>query len=235
MKHKKSSSVSTNRQQDSKGDAPGLHVPKWMIDELMRLGRDFMGVVVVKIKADKVQEPHKLPVAPENWEVLKQNIPGLDDAAQGTYNPQRLSGIRVIETPAALTDTLRILEEQGLRLLTYREAFVILGADAKLKERLKEKSFWLKEIGARADGDYTLQPDGSLKEGRAKDKEKAVSVYQGDQPVHLYVYPDNQASWQHKRFNLSANVGPGHVTSMVVGLPQDTPINSICEAVRRKP
>jgi len=176
-----------------------------------------------------------LPISPANWDALKRNIPGLEAAAQNLQRdpvPTKTSGFRevkIIDITANYEDSMRILGENGLRPMTYKEIFVKLGMDRKLKGQLKDRGlFWIDGKGIDIEGLYTIQPDGSLKKGLSGDREKNVLVTSGSLPLTLKVGSNEETVSVWRRFQLDACANPLITASLVVGVPITMPINSIC-------
>lgn len=151
----------------------------------------------------------------------------VDDIVRGMpkVEPKTLtketSGIRIqgqvgiIEIKANHADSLKILEDEGLRPMTYQEALVIIDTDSELKEKLKGKWFWIAGKGMEQDGLYTFDKNGKLIEGEG-DPEKTVRVWSGDTPLSLSVWVG--AVVDYWRFDLYADVDPSVVAPVVVGV-----------------
>jgi len=169
-----------------------------------------------------------LPIAPENWSALKRTVPGLSESS-------RLPDVRVLAISSDYCGTLSSLKEHGLRAMTYPEALVILSRDANLKEKLKGKDFWIDGVGIYLnEWYYVLQPDGSLISGLSSDREKNVSVIKNQQMLLLVIYSDQDCAGLNWRYVIRDSRPNIDAPSVAVGIPQDIPVNSICENLRRQ-
>ena len=109
--------------------------------------------------------------------------------------------VHLIDAEANHTQSMDILSRNGMRALTYQEAFVHLMQNPELKEQLKGKWFYLAGEGFHADGYHTVDDKGNLKEGRGN-PEQTVYTYSGKQPLSLGVGSD--AGVYYRRFDLDA-------------------------------
>jgi len=193
---------------------------------------------------------HKNPnmlVSPGNWAAIKASFPGIAAAANGNQSTTvqgtvgRFAGITVLDKEANSPNSEFILETHGLRPVTYQEILIALDRDWELKEKLKGRWFWLEGKGVENGGDHTLQPDGSLKEGRSEDLEKTVyimkedsNLLRGEERRSLEVYTDEVAVITNRRYRLITTIGSAAIASAVVGIPEELPVNSICKDARRQ-
>ena len=135
----------------------------------------------------------------------------------------------ILNEPADHPNSIRILEENGLRLPTYKEVLTILTENSELKEQLKGKWFWIsgtgndiKDLLTRRESSafFTFDSQGSLTRGKGQIEETvSVVLLIGDSPLSFYVHTDADASsdW---RFALRARSPSDYVASAVVGVPR---------------
>ena len=168
---------------------------------------------------------NQLPVSPANWSAIKASVPGIAEAARGAQRPTVEKTvpkfIEIIETAADYADSMRILQERRLKPLIYEGILLVLDLDPKRKEQLKGKWFWIEGRGLEMRGDYTLQPDGSLKEGRSSNPEKIVQCIAGSQPLWFGVCADAgipDLCYIDRRYTLSAASPPDQAAPVVVGV-----------------
>jgi len=171
-----------------------------------------------------------LPVAPCNWHELKRAIPGLDEAAKTEQKiPLYLIEVKELETGVlSRGDVTNYLNRKSLRLLTIQEAFFALTKHPDLLKKLKGKTFYVGGLGPEEDGEYTIQPDGSLKPGRSPDREKNVLHCSGSNPLWIGV------CIYKKDFRFATGAIQPSMEQRIVSVPEDVPINSICEEMRRQ-
>lgn len=127
----------------------------------------------------------------------------------------RIQGeVSIINKKANHSDSIKILEDEGLRPMTYQEALVIINQDSKLKEKLKGNWFYLEGKGFKDGGYYKFDSNGALSKGKG-DPEQTVYAYSGPHPLSLYVGDDAGVVW---RFDLDASNDPSLVAPVVVGV-----------------
>ena len=178
------------------------------------------------------------PVSQVNWPDLKQNVDGLERAAQGAperVNWHTLRDVTILEMQANYAGATLMLKEWDLRLMTYQEALFAIDRYLDLKVALEGKWFYIKGEGARLGSRFwTLHPDDSLKEGKSGNPEKNLYVFKGDQPLSFMVFSDHDTAIRGGRFHIDADDGFSKQRPVVVGLPKRIPIDSICEDVGRQ-
>ncbi len=131
----------------------------------------------------------------------------------------------ILEKEANHPDSMKLLSEAGLRLLSYQEIFSLLMEDEQLKNALKGKWFWIAGQGMNKYGIFTIDEKGGLvplPQGFFKKKtsvEQKVGVSHGNQPLSFYVYSDSGAALNGRRFYLFADGKPRAVAPAVVGVP----------------
>ena len=176
-----------------------------------------------------------LPVSPANWDALKRNVSGLEMAAMCPQTPVlKVADVRVISKEVNRKHSIRVLNGLGLRPITYQEALFALDRNPELKEQLKGRWFWIYGNGIEIGGFHTIQPDGILKEGPSPDREKVVYVAKGKRALSLSVTHDGRPDTHIERFRLDARLGHTGIAPVVVGVPDNIPINSILEEARRQ-
>jgi hypothetical protein len=153
--------------------------------------------------------------------------------------------LHILNKEANHPDSMRYLEEAGLRLLKYQEILLLLMKDERLKNHLKGKSFRLEGYGLDKDDIqdpiYTIDEKGELKEipeGVELSNENKVRVWSGTQPLSLDVISD-VAAYFGWRFDLYAFVKSVEVEDVVVGVPKehaprDSAVNTNQEELLRK-
>ena len=141
----------------------------------------------------------------------------MEQPAFRELNPGRASG----KSPAFVSEqggnyeqSAELLARNGMRMLTYREAFSL--APEIIKE-LKGKMFYLDGKGAPTEfGVYTYTADGELAKITGKEKsEQRVRVFAIDERATLYTYFDSAINW---RFDLRGDYPPERVSDVVVGV-----------------
>lgn len=128
-------------------------------------------------------------------------------------------GAQVSFTEANHRQSMRLLERNGLKALTYREALVLLMKDEVLKNALKGKWFWLAGNGIDREEVFTVDGTGEIVKGKEKDKEKLVRAWSGDNQPYLMVLSDEFAAYVGRRFGVGGyDAWPGDVAPLVVGI-----------------
>ena len=130
----------------------------------------------------------------------------------------------VFEIRADYRESMKILKEHGLRLLTFQEALVAIDKDPNLKEQLKGKRLYLDGRGSQLSEDYTFNDEGELTQGIG-DMERTVYAWKSSRPLSLDVRTDNKASHYGRRFYLNAFNDPQRSASAVVGISVAPPPN----------
>ena len=139
--------------------------------------------------------------------------------------------VRILDQEADHLDSMRILEENNLRPLTYQELLTTLPQTPDLKERLKGRGFWIagkgEEINGFIDSNnnwelFTFDNQGNLTKVAGASVEETVRVWKGndDNPLWFLVRTDYYARDNGGRFGLGAGNGPDLFASMVVGVPK---------------
>ena len=125
--------------------------------------------------------------------------------------------------PTDREDARLLLQENGLRLLTYKEALVLIDRNPELKEQLKGKwfYFWGKTLeGAESHSEYyTFDNEGTLSRNvpSERDPERTVMGWVNNN-MTLAVFTDDETASEGRRFVLNAN-GLYRYAKMVVGVP----------------
>ena len=118
-------------------------------------------------------------------------------------------------TPA---QSVRLLADNGLRLLTYQEA---LARSPELIRELQGKWFYLDGQGIRKDGFYAFDKQtGELVRETAEGPDQKVRVYSGNKQLSISVNPDYSAAHSGRRFNLFGYDWTSYVAPVVVGVKQ---------------
>ena len=126
------------------------------------------------------------------------------------------------------TASMEILERNGLRPLTYKEALTILTEKPELKEQLKGKWFWIAGdirnindlfTGSESDAYFTFDNKGNLSKGKGN-IEGTVHVWKGDDPFAFLVLAYDGASSVGRRFVFGALGRSDDVAPVVVGAPK---------------
>ncbi len=139
------------------------------------------------------------------------------ETVQVGFREVNASGVFIAQIGANQTNSMRLLQENGLRPLTYQEAIVEIDKNPELKEWLKGKWFYLGGKGSQLLGYYTFNKKGELTQGEG-DMEKTVYVYKGSQPLLLAVHEDCVARSVRRRYGLYAGDNPSAVVGVVVGV-----------------
>lgn len=139
------------------------------------------------------------------------------ETAQVSFREISNSGVSIAFTNANQKDSMSLLQQNGLRAMTYQEALVTIDKNPELKEQLKGKWFWLDGKGTELSGYYTFNEKGELTKGKGN-IEKTVYAWSGSQPLSLSVRTDGDARFYERRYSLSAYGGPSGVASVVVGV-----------------
>ncbi len=126
--------------------------------------------------------------------------------------------VYICEKSANYAESMALLQQKGLRPMTYQEALVLTDRNPQLKKRLTGKMFYLAGKSLEESGCNTFDNKGELQEGEG-DVEKTVYAYAGRNPLSLDVLIDNSARGNGRRFVLDASLGgPQFAASVVVGV-----------------
>ncbi len=149
------------------------------------------------------------------------------------------SGIYITRMDAKHKGAMEALEEDGLRLMTYKEVLTEMSRRPNFKKELEGKIFHIDGEGSIAgsgifDGrDRITHPDyykfdekSELIPGRG-DPRKTVQIYRGRSPLSFYVYMDHSVGIQGANFAIFANQSPSQVLSMVVGVKKEATKHSV--------
>lgn len=131
------------------------------------------------------------------------------------------AGWQILEMSANYYNSMRILNEYGLRPLTFKEALSRLNEDEELKDSLKEACFYLGETRLEENGFYTIDKKGNLVEGKGKSEEETVDSWSGRYQLSLDVASDPETVRFGRRYDLHADRSPFHIVPMIVGVPRD--------------
>ena len=128
--------------------------------------------------------------------------------------------VHISETKANHANSMALLQQNGLRPMTYQEAIVLIDRNRELKAQLKGKWFYLEGKGLKKSGYHTFDNAGRLVEsveGKG-DIEKTAYAYSGNNPLALYVRTDEYARRGRRRFTLNAFDSPQYAALVVVGV-----------------
>ncbi len=128
------------------------------------------------------------------------------------------------ETKADYADSMALLQQEGLRPMTYKEALALIDRSSELKQQLKGKWFYLEGEGLEKEGCHTFDNEGNLrKEDHEKgNMEKTVDVFPGEGRLVMIVQTDSTTSLEERRFVLYASADPQDIAPVVVGVKLDT-------------
>lgn len=136
------------------------------------------------------------------------------------------TGVFMANTKANQKDSMSLLKQNGLRALSYQEAFVKIDKNPKLKDQLKGKWVYLKGEGSELSGFYMFNDKGELskisgpailKKGKG-DLEKIVFVLKGSEPLSLLVQTDDFARYGGFRSGIYARYGHTDIAGAVIGV-----------------
>lgn len=136
------------------------------------------------------------------------------------------SGLSVfmLETRASFCRSRELVESSGLRLLTHREAMMILTRNATLRKRLEGKSFWLSV------DDYDFPKEKALyilKEGslemipQAIKREQTVQVFPGGYLREFEVATEHNSILLNRCFTIFADGRLNDYVPVVMGISRD--------------
>jgi hypothetical protein len=137
----------------------------------------------------------------------------------GDFKRVEGSTLYMLQQEADHPQSMKLLEEAGLRPYTYQEILPILMKDEQLRNALKGKWFYLAGAGIDKEGIFTVDEKGELKEIGKEEipVEQSVCVFSGKNPLSLDVNSDGDAADYGWRFYLVASSKPGGVAPVVVG------------------
>ena len=148
------------------------------------------------------------------------------EIAQVQFREVSTTGVFMALTQANQEDSMNLLQHNGLRALTFREALMKIDRNPELKEQLKGRWLYLGEKGSELSGFYMFNEKGELakisgpailKKGKG-DLEKIVFVLKGSEPLSLLVQTDDFARNGGFHFGLFATYGQSVVAGVVVGI-----------------
>ena len=135
------------------------------------------------------------------------------------------TAVHISETRANRANSMALLQQNGLRPMTYQEAIVLIDRNRELKAQLKGKWFYLDGKGLRESGCYTFDNEGKLVIGMKGGIEKTVHVYSGNGQLSLDVREEDDARRGEGRFGLDAIGDPSNVATAVLGISGAPPLN----------
>jgi hypothetical protein len=142
---------------------------------------------------------------------------GTRQRTETQFKEVNATSVHISETKANHANSMALLQQNGLRPMTYKEAIVLIDGNPELKEQLKGKWFYLDGKGLKESGYHTFDNEGKLTKGKG-DIEKTVYAYSGKNPLSLYVFTDYYVGFNERRFYLNADYVPQDVASVVVGV-----------------
>jgi hypothetical protein len=141
------------------------------------------------------------------------------------------TGVFMAHTEANQKNSMKLLQQNGFRALTYQEAFITIDKNPELKKQLKGKWFYLDGKGWTEQSRFhTFNENGELAKGKGNilvylpsskaGLEKTVYVLKGSQPLSLLVHTDDFARYGGFRFLLPATYSKSasDVAGVVVGV-----------------
>lgn len=136
-----------------------------------------------------------------------------------------------LKTEANHSNSMKLLDEAGLRPLTRQEILPLLMKDETLKNSLKGKWFYLAGEGLKEDGIYTINSKGDLVTlgGEKVSVQNRVRAFKGPHLLSLVVISDRGSPQYGGRFGLAANCGFSVRAPVVVGVPKLEPKPSQAE------
>ncbi len=127
--------------------------------------------------------------------------------------------VQIADTPANHKDSMDILRKNGMRPMSYQEAFMQLKQNETLRNELKGKQFYIEGTGIDKSGLYTIDKNGELKRGKG-DVEETVNVWDGNSSLSVYVRDDDGAQRGRRRYFLNGLQLLDVVAPVVVGVRQ---------------
>lgn len=135
--------------------------------------------------------------------------------AKGQNQFRREGSLFIAELSVNHFQSMKLLADNDLRPLTYREAFAHA---TELIEKLQGKWFYLDGKGIADSGLYVFGVNGKfITPTGCKAQDRTVNIYSGDRPLSIIVSSDRDAEESGWRFELIADVEPSHA-SVVVGI-----------------
>jgi hypothetical protein len=128
------------------------------------------------------------------------------------------TGVYISDARANGNGSMALLQQNGLRPMTYQEAFTLIDRNPELKARLKGKWFYLSGKGLNESEYYTFDDEGRLissKKGEAE-AEKTVYVFKENNML-MYVHTDVGTGSSGWRFCI-LDSGPKDNANVVVGV-----------------
>ncbi|MHB1829889.1 MAG: hypothetical protein ACYCO0_00675 [Candidatus Micrarchaeaceae archaeon] len=136
-----------------------------------------------------------------------------------------------VHTPSygiTYAESMAVLEKNHQRPLTDQEIFALLASPeifASCFPGLSGKRLHLYGKGLKQHGDLEFDEYGRLKPStKNTPKCKKARVWAGPEAPILYVLAD---PYDTRQYNLGATLPPSNLVSVVVGVPIDTPINTV--------
>ena len=134
------------------------------------------------------------------------------------------TGIFIANTHANLKTAIAHMQEKGLRLIDYQEAFLKIDKHAKLKEELKDSWFYVSGICPPKSDYYNFNDNfadtGDLTLGKVENIEKNVYVRKIaiSYPLSLDVHNDSMAKNFGRRYLLNAQHPPDRIAPVILGV-----------------
>lgn len=144
-------------------------------------------------------------------------------------------GAQVSMTEANYKESMQLLESNGMKALTYKEALVLLMKDEVLKNTLKDKWFWLAGNGVDREESFTIDEKGDIVKETEKNKEKLVRAWSGNNTPYLMVLSDDFADYVGRRFGIGGyDAWPGDIAPAVVGVSKDFTLDAVNNRMRTR-
>ena len=128
--------------------------------------------------------------------------------------------IQIYDRSANYFDSMIFLHENGLRPLTYQEAFIGISSNLSIKKRLEGKWFYLSGKGLKELGHYSFNDQGEIIQQNG-DLERTIYVYNGNKPLSLGVSTDPIYNFDKKSFSLYAHFDPKSIAPIIVGVKDE--------------
>lgn len=131
---------------------------------------------------------------------------------------------------ASHSQSMRILADNGLRPLTYREA---LSFYSELIKKLQGNKFYLADRGIKEkDGFYTLNAQKKLVKATGDETyDQKIHIWHGNRSLILNVNSDYSVNLYGARFNLIGDEDPRGAALVVVGVK--TPLGEVEESMEK--
>ena len=151
------------------------------------------------------------------------------ETVQVVFREVGTTGVFMAHTQANRENSIKLLQQNGFKALTYQETLTKIDQNPELKEQLKGRWLYLDEKGLELSGFYSFNEKGELmkiagpailKKGQG-DLEKIVFILKGSQPLSLLVQTDDFARYGGFRFGIYATYGHSDVAGVVVGVRVD--------------